>query len=481
MQGTRVEFDMTVRRFRCRTKDCHQRIFSERFPKTMGHYARETRRRKATLENVACAIGGKPAERMAKVLAMPVSDSTLLRRIRSLPDVPQGTAKVIGIDDFAFRKGNTYGTIIVNQETTRPIELLPDREAKTVEHWMREHPDIEVVTRDRSGAYRSGIDAGAPQAVQVADRFHLTVNAREALQRVVEGRRASLLQAAQTAMPPEGDVSNGTREATTIPPPKVCEREKALSASRRERRHQRYREVIHLREQGLSIQEMRRATLLSRNTIRRWLRAGAFPERSPRAITERHRSIKPYEASLVRRIEEGVRNMTALYQEIRNAGFRGSYRMLRRWALEHGIVRHGAGGTAMTPIPPTWRSPRSVSWLLVKRDDKLSEEDRRFVKALLQGDTVIAAARESIGDFLRIIRERDYVKLDSWIRAAKQTALGGFVDGIKQDRDAVEAALRYPWSNGRIEGHVNRLKTIKRQMYGRAKLDLLRKRVLHVA
>lgn len=483
MQGTRVEFDMTVRRFHCRNETCSQSVFSERFPTTMGHYARETRRRKATLENVACALGGKPAERMAQVIAMPVSDSTLLRRIRSIPDAPEGATQIIGIDDFAFKKGNTYGTIVVNHETGRPIDLLADREAQTVEQWMREHPEIEIVTRDRSGAYKAGIDAGAPQAVQVADRFHLLMNAREALQRVVERKNSSLIQAARRIIPTQNDTSSGAESGkkTVVQTIELRERDRILSAARRERRYQRYCEVIRLHKQGLGIREIHRATRLARGTIRRWLRAGSFPERQPRLVTIRHRSIKPYEEYLLRRIGEGTRNLTALHQEIRKDGFRGSYRMVRKWASNHGIAGRSTEIKAEKTIPPEWCSPRQATWLLIKRSDELSEEDGRFVAALLECDTVISAARESVRDFFRIVRERDHVKLDSWIETAKLTELGGFVDCIEQDHDIVDAALRLPWSNGRVEGHVNRVKMIKRQMYGRAKFDLLRKRVLHAA
>ncbi|MBV8279019.1 MAG: ISL3 family transposase [Verrucomicrobia bacterium] len=195
VQGTRVECRVVVRRFHCRTIGCKHRIFTERLPQTLRPYARETRRRRRILEHVAYALGGRPAERMSHVLSMPCSDTTLLRRIRRAPPEDVGDCKVIGIDDFAFKKGQTYGTILVDHHSGRPIELLPDREAQTVEKWLREHPSIEVVSRDRSGSYKVGIDAGAPQAVQVADRFHLLMNVREALQRIVECKNVPLSQA----------------------------------------------------------------------------------------------------------------------------------------------------------------------------------------------------------------------------------------------------------------------------------------------
>ena len=236
---------------------------------------------------------------------------------------------------------------------------------------------------------------------------------------------------------------------------------------------------MRLREQGESISGISRILRISRMRARRFLNAGSFPERAPRIVGTIRRSVASYEAYLSQRLAEGIRVAKQLYQEIRERGFRGSYRTVRRWARAHG--RPHAGAASSIAVPLEWRSPRAVTWLLIKRSDELSEQDQRFVQILLGCDTDIAAARDSARDFVRIIRNCDYQKLDAWIKAAESTKLCGFVDGIKQDRQAVEAALRLPWSNGRVEGHVNRLKTIKRQMYGRAKFNLLRKRVLHAA
>ena len=173
------------------------------------------------------------------------------------------------------------------------------------------------------------------------------------------------------------------------------ERDRILSAARREQRYQRYCDVIRLHKQGLGIREIHRATRLARGTIRRWLRAGSFPERQPRLVTIRHRSLKPYEEYLLRRIGEGMRNLTALHQEIRKDGFRGSYRMVRKWASNQGIACRGTEVKSEKPIPPEWRSPRQATWPLIKRSDELSEEDGGFVAELLECETVISAARES--------------------------------------------------------------------------------------
>jgi len=254
------------------------------------------------------------------------------------------------------------------------------------------------------------------------------------------------------------------------------------SAYRRERRYERYREVMRLHEEGISVRRIACILRIDRKTLRRWLRAGSFPERKPRDILiPRSRSIMHYVPFLKQRIGEGVHNLTQLYRELRTRGFCGSYRTVRRWAAEHKVLEQGVLQAKSPPIPMSWRSPRAMTWLLMRPNEKLIARDRPFVSALLEHNAAIADATEIARSFIRIIRERKASELGSWIEKARTSALMRFSEGIEREREGVEAALRLPWSNGPVEGHVHRLKAIKRQMYGRAKFDLLRKRVLYVA
>jgi transposase len=483
IQGKAVQLAMDVRRFQCRTPSCPQRIFTERLPQTVSPYARETQRHAATVETLAFALGGKPTQRVAEAIGMPIDDAGVIRRLRRATVDTPSTVTVVGIDDFAFKKNERYGSILVDLQERRPLDLLPDRTKETVEEWMREHPEIEVVSRDRSSAYRAAIDAGAPQAVQVADRFHLVQNAVEAVQHVVEREHNALTDAAKksaTTLPSTEEVPAKVVRESVATTSSTSPAKQALSVSRRERRYKRYCEMMRLRENGMSLRDIARTLHLARGTIRRWLRAGSFPERAHRNRKPmRSRSITPYTAFLEQRMSEGMRNLKRLHQEIRERGFRGSYRSVLRWAAERKITEERA---VNTPIPPkSWLAPRAATWLLMRSREELSSEDQRFVHALLEQSPAIADATNIAEAFVRLIREHDASQFDAWIEKARESELKRFAMGIEEEHDSVKAALELPWSNGPVEGHVHRLKSIKRQMYGRANFDLLRIRVLHRA
>lgn len=284
IQGKPVQLNVDVGRFHCRTPSCSQRIFTERLPQTLLPHARETQRRAATVEALAFALGGKPTQRVAQAIGLPIDDASVIRRLRRARVNTPSSVTVVGIDDFAFKKGNRYGSILVDLQERRPLDLLPDRLANTVAAWMRQHPEIEVVSRDRSSPYRTAIDAGAPQAVQVADRFHLVRNAVEAVQHVVERKQAALTDAGEkiaATHPPAEDVPAKVVSERVASTSLAAAAKQALSTARRERRYKRYCEVVRMRENGMVLEDIARAVHLSQRTIRRWLRVGSFPERTP--------------------------------------------------------------------------------------------------------------------------------------------------------------------------------------------------------
>lgn len=183
--GKTVRLDLQVRRFRCVNASCPQSTFAERFPDWLPCYARRTTRLTGVLRRVAFQAGGEAGRYLAQIFKIVTSGDTLLRVIRSTPLPATATAKVIGIDDWAMKKGRRYGTIVVNLETHQVIELLPERNAKVVEAWLKGQPQVQLVARDRAAEYALGIQAGAPQATQVADRWHLLVNIREMVERLL--------------------------------------------------------------------------------------------------------------------------------------------------------------------------------------------------------------------------------------------------------------------------------------------------------
>jgi transposase len=471
-QGHVVELHVRVRRFRCTNFYCRRRIFAERLaiarPK-----ARRTLRLREIQQQIGLALGGEPGSRLAGQLAMPVSGDTLLRLIRSWTPALAPPPRIIGVDDWAWRRGHRYGTIICDLERRRVIDLLPDRTDETLACWLQRHGEnVAVVSRDRAGAYAEGIRTGAPQAIQVADRWHLMVNASEALRRVLDQHPRDLREAAQRCMAHDGRPLAATSKQRAVT---QSERQRA---GRREQRQARYEEVARLHRKGVPIRHITSRLGVARNTVRRWLRAGeaVIYRRAPGASAlDRHRGY------VERRWAEGCRNSAQLWRELRDCGFDGGYDIVRRWAIR----RRGLETvpTDQERSLPSWRVPssRRAARLLMAPAKTLTLPDRQFVDTLTALAPEIRTATDAVTEFARILRERDTAAFEAWLTAAQTTALRGFVAGIRGDIAAVRAALSQPWSNGPVEGQVNRLKMLKRQMYGRAKFDLLRNRVLYAA
>jgi transposase len=419
-----------------------------------------------------------------------ISDDSLLRRIRRFALPPQETPKVLGIDDWAKRRGHSYGTILVDLEKRRPIELLADREAATVKAWFQTHPGVEIISRDRGGAYGEAARQGAPTARQVADRWHLLKNLGDAVERsflshqeVLSAAAKAVTEAAPQATPipalAEEKAELGT-EATGQRPPTRAERQRQM---RREGRQQRYKQVCALAEAGLSKRAIARQTRLSRITVRKYLMTTSFPEIAKRQSWSAVNAFLPY---LQQRWETGCRNATQLWREIQEQGYRGTAVMVRlrvrQWREGDGRKdRHRSKG--MKPSkkgkPP---SPRRAMWLLLGDQSKQTTEEQALRGKLSELSAETREVTRLAVRFQEMVRERKAERLDEWLKEAKASEaveLGGFARGIEQDRAAVEAALSEAWSNGQTEGQINRLKFLKRQMYGRAKFDLLRARVLH--
>ena len=474
-----------VRRFRCAAPTCPRRTFSEALPGVAAPRARQTERLRAVHRSIGLALGGNPGARHATAMGVPISHTTLVHRVRAGAATPIPTVTVLGVDDWAWRKGQRYGTILCDLERRRVIDLLPDRSADTLAAWLTAHPGVSVVSRDRAGAYADGASRGAPEATQITDRWHLLRNAGDALRGILERHHQDLRKAAWAAAQPVNPPAPEEAVAATPAAPPEPERRLSAAAQRsqatQERRDARFAEAVRLREQGTSIQALARDLGVERKTVRRWLRAGHAP-------TGRHADrgtsiLDPHRAYLEERWQAGCRNTAALWRELKERGFPGQYTVVREWGTRRRRQDPPAGSRSRShrPLlvkPPEAPTPRRAARLLTVDAAKLDAGQRRFVAALLEHSPSLATAVDLIRRFATMMTDQTPAAFDGWLREAEASTLAAFAAGIRRDENAVRAALSEAWSNGQVEGHVNRLKVIKRDMYGRAGFDLLRARVL---
>ncbi len=477
-QGRSVRLLLLSHKFFCDVPSCSRRIFTERLPDVTRSYARNTDRLTDTFASIAFVCGGEAGSRLAQRLGMTVSADTLLRTIRRTRIPVASTFRILGVDDWAMRKGLRYGTLICDHEQHRPIDLLDDREPETLAAWLHEHPEVEVITRDRAHCYAKGASAGAPQAMQVADRFHLMQNLRQAMVRMLDHRHPQLKLAMRDAVgrdpptkPCDAEIPMGSR---TNPLP----RRPTHRDVRRNRRLEKYEQVMELHHKGMSNRMIARQLDINRATVGRYIRTGEFPERASRKYASKTDRFADH---LERRWQEGCHNAAQLFRELETIGFKGSYCSVRR-CVAHWDRSNGSSTTVRLPNvqPP---SVRRSACLLLKNPSDMDNQDRAFTEALLERCSEIHAATQLAREFAAMVRDEGGGTLNSWIQRAWHPAvpreIRTFATGLKSDFDAVNAGLTTAWSNGLLEGQVNRLKLIKRQMYGRANFDLLRKRVLY--
>ena len=401
----------------------------------------------------------------------------------------------------AYRKGRRYGTIVVDLEQGCPVDLLEDRLAETVAAWLRAHPEVTIVARDRADAYASGVTQGAPDAVQVADRWHLLKNLREAVevelcQRPVLPWAPPLPEAASlppaapgpaVSLSPVLETSGAAQALPAAETPSGSGADVARMARRTQRLAQ-YERARALRQQGYTWAVVAQQVGVRQRTLRYWLAREGFPERKRR--TGDRSGLDPYRVYLRQRWEAGEHSATQLWHELRAQGFRGVYRSVARvlapWRQRKIGRKRGpkAPAVAFTPPAPPALTARQMAYGLLRRPDTRTEAEQTQLLQVQQADPLIATLATHTEAFAQMVRERAAERLDPWLEgvlASPWRELKRFAQGLRQDYAAVKAALTWPYSNGPTEGHVNRLKLFKRQMYGRAQLDLLRQRVLYAA
>jgi transposase len=473
-----VQIHLHVRKFFCDNPACMRKIFTERVPTLAAPFAHRTLRVAAAQTRLGLALGGIAAARVSQHVHLPASRDTFLRLIRRAPLPNHLPPTSIGVDDWAIRKAHQYGSILVDLERQHILDLLPDRTPETVATWLQQHPSVQIVSRDRAAAYAEGISRGAPDAIQVADRFHLLQNLTETLREVFMEQRATLHELVRPAAPPHVPIV----EEHLPPSPQVL----AAREHRRSLRLQQYETITAGRQRGMTIAALAHQTGVSLRTIHRWLKTTSFPERQPRA--HQPSQLDPYKVYLLERWNAGCWNGTQLYREIKAQGYPGKPGTVLTYCVQlrkaQGVVkqRQRPHDHATQTIPQArMPSVNQLVWLIMRPRDRRTSDDQARYARLTQTQGVIAQAIALAETFLAITRTRTGAALTGWLQDAEDSSLPAFqrfAAGIRRDLAAVQAGLTLSWSTGPVEGHINRLKTLKRQMYGRASLDLLKRRLL---
>jgi transposase len=326
--GRRVQLVLTVRKFSCRNAYCERKVFAEHFPTFVEPWARTTIRFCQQITSIGLSTCGKGGAKLAARLGIQTSRQTILRRTMDLPDVLTGPVLFLGIDDFSFRRSYCFGTILVDLESRRVVNLLPDREAETSAQWMRHHPDITVVSRDRGSEYAKAAMLGAPQATQCAGCFHIVKNLTEATQLILVRCQEEIAAASKREEPYQNSSTKQVISLEAWRPKEPAYVEKARLA-RRAGRHTRYQQVVELREQGMTAKEIARLLGLSDRTVQRWLAARTFPEaKKQRKRQSRFDSFAPY---ILKRWREGEHTGITFCREIEVQGYTGSERTVYRY------------------------------------------------------------------------------------------------------------------------------------------------------
>lgn len=486
--GRQVRLALAVRKFICHTSECPRSIFTERVPELVLSYARMTNRLRKFIEAIGRATSGEVGARLAEHLGMRVSPTTILRRLMALFTPAVETVSVLGIDDWSFRRGRKFGTILVDLTTHTIIDLLPNRCAETSAAWMRLHPEIEIVSRDRGEDYAVAARAGAPQAVQCADRFHLAKNLTEIVEEILarcstEIRKAKKPSEASDSEPPEkAKPEPALPDQSPVPDPLAGSAHLAHHAERLDR----YHHLLELRKEGLTSKEIARRLGMAERTIRRWMERGIPYEKAELRRKRRNRFdvCQPY---IIERWSQGEQNGQCLFRELQAQGYKGGagtlYRFLRSLRGYSASPRARAERAQTVPETPLQQfSAQKAVWFFMRNLSDLDEAERAELTAIRQASPTVDRVYELVQEFMHMLRHRRGEQLDTWlecVRTSQIRELQRIVRSIERDKAAVLAGLTLPHSNGVVEGSVNKLKYLKRMGFGRAGFPLLRQRVLH--
>jgi transposase len=479
--GRRVTLALTVRKFVCRTPTCPRRIFTERLPDLVPTYARMTPRLKAALQAIGLAAGGEQGSRLAEKVGIQTTPPTLLRHVMTFSAPTAPPVRVLGVDDWSWKKGRRYGTILVDLERHIIIDLLPDRSSATFARWLRAHPSVRIISRDRGTEYAAAARQAAPQALQIADRFHLVRNLVQALELLLARCAREPCPAPPERQPRQEAAGSPQR---SFPHKSAWRQQPDAQAERRyhtrqAQREKRFEDVHALRSHGLSVAEIAKQVGKAERSVRSWLKQEAVPLH--RRHRQRRSAFDPYAPYVLERWQAGVYDGKQLFGEIRAQGFAGTLRMVQRFLQPLRDHRRPVQDLA-PPAPTASLGARSAVWLFIRDPAELTKAEHADLEQMRHASPMIEQIYGLVQGFLTLVRHRQGTRLEAWleaVRASPFAELRQFARGLCKDKAAVLAGLTLDYSNGQTEAHVHKLKLVKRSMFGRAKLPLLKQRVLY--
>ena len=474
--GHRVQLHWKIRRFFCDNYACSKLTFCECLPQVAKPYAHKTQRLQEQQIHIGFEVGGESGKRLAGALKMQISGDQILRSLRSKPEPNFPTPRVLGVDDWAIKRGRVYGTILIDLEKRQVIDLLPDRKPETLAAWLSTHTGVEMISRDRGKEYIEGIGLANQELIEVADRFHLLKNLVEMLQQFFERCPSELKLAAQqnsddptipSAIELPNDKQNLEKDQSILP-----------KDAKKTHRQVLFEEVKSLAEQGMSQRAIARKTNLNRRTVRKYIYLNELPRKFQTIYSTSKAA--PFMGFIQQHWNQNECSIRQLFNELKDQGFTGSYSSISR-AIHAQLGVHNLKKSHVSTLKHLRYSPRAAAWAIFQPDQELKDAQKTLCRTLCDVSPLAMQARSLALSFREIITCQQADKLDEWLVQAENSQIiefARFAAGLRGDYKAVKAALTYSWSNGQVEGQVNRLKLIKRQMYGRAGFDLLRRRVL---
>jgi transposase len=480
-----TEIHLKTRKFRCGNDRCHRKVFSEQTPAII-RYARRTKRATKILESFAIELTGRLGSIMSKQLSITVSSSTITRIAHSqqLSDIQQ--PRVLGVDDWAYRKGVSYGTILIDMETSRPIELLPSRDSQVLKDWLLKYSDVKIITRDRASSYSAAIIEACPNAIQIADRFHLLMNLSDALDayfKSISKRIRSLITVKTNEFLEISERESINIEEETKETQPVTTDQESI-ATKVDQRLDTFLKVKELQVKGTPIKRISIDLKMSRNTVRSYFNQESL---SPRK-SSRSTNIEVFTNLIVARLNENGYKLIDIFREIKELGYNGGktqgYYNIKLIKENCNIETIGYPEIPQPKIPyiKPLSSRKLAKYIGFNLTDITDHHERFYLQTLLDNITELRIVRKLVQIFKTMLA-RGCGNIRRWIDFVKHSkyklaGLKTFARGLLRDIEAVENGINMRWSNGTVEGHVNRIKSIKRQMYGRASFELLRKKVI---